>query len=275
MEETEKVLKIKISLPSAQFRYPFTYQKRYSYPIPPYSTVLGFLTNLFNPEREKPLEEIKQIFESLEIAVSGEFETKTVNQYWFRNLSKKAHEKRFHSPKNRYWDFQVEHPGGQSPIKLEVLRNVKVFVYLRGDKDKLKQIERRINEELGEVIETPHLGRAEDFISDVEAHFVELRREKFFGKLNRYFWIPAEVAKELGTNRPPGLLQKIPLCLIQKEPYRIFKFQKVYLNDGLFTPYTFESELLIDPRESQPVFFAKISCPKVVKNQSSAAEVEI
>ncbi len=274
MEETAKALKIKITLPSAQFRYPFTYQKRYTYPIPPYSTVLGFLTNLFNPEREKAVEEIREIFEGLEIAVCGSFETKTISQHWYRNLSKKAHSNRFHSPQNRYIDFQLEHPGGQSPIKLEVLRNVVVFVYLKGEEEKLQQIEKRINEELGEVIETPHLGRAEDFISDVEASFVELRREKFFGKLDRYFWIPVEVAKELGANRPLGLLQKIPLCLIQKESYRIFKFQKVYLNEGLFTPYTFESELLIDPQEPQPVFFTKISCPEAVKSQSSAAEVK-
>jgi len=260
-----KTLKIKIFLPSAQFRYPFTYQKRYSYPIPPYSTVLGFLTNLFNPKREKPLEEIKQIFEGLEIAVSGEFETKTVNQYWFRNLSKDAHNKRFHSPQNRYLDFQIEHPGGQSTIKLEVLRNVKVFVYLRGDEDKLKQIERRINEELGEVIETPHLGRAEDFISDVKAIFVNLQKEYFFGRVNRYSWIPQEEVQKLGIDRPLGLLQKIPLCLIQKEPYRIFKFKKVYLNDGLFSPYTIKKKVWVDPSEDQPVFFTKISCAQTTE----------
>jgi len=263
---TAKALKIKITLPSAQFRYPFTYQKRYTYPIPPYSTVLGFLTNLFNPEREKPFEEIKEIFEGLEIAVCGSFETKTISQHWYRNLSKKAHVNRFHSPKNRYIDFQVEHPGGQSPIKLEVLRNVVVFVYLKGEEEKLQQIEKRINEELGEVIETPHLGRAEDIISDLEASFVNLKKNLFVGKLNRYFWIPKEA---VNTSHPLGLLQKVPLCLIQKEPYRIFKFKEVYLNEGLFPPYTLKEPIWVDSEEPQPAFFTKITCDEKPKTSHS------
>ena len=258
-----KTLKIKITLPSAQFRYPFTYQKRYTYPLPPYSTVLGFLTNLFNPEREKSLEEIKQIFEGLEIAVCGSFETKTITQHWYRNLSLKAHKARFYSPQNRYIDFQVEHPGRQSPIKLEVLRNLVVFVYLKGEEKKLQKLEKRINQELGEVIETPHLGRAEDIISDLKASIAELEQDLFVGKLNRYFWIPKDA---VNTSRPLGLIQKIPFCLIQREPYRIFKFKEVYLNEGLFPPYTLKKPVWVDPEEPQPVFFTKITCEEGNQN---------
>ena len=252
--QTVKALKIKIHLPSAHFRYPFTYQKRYTYPLPLYSTVLGFLTNLFNPEREKPLDKIKQNFEGLCIAICGSFETKTITTHWYRNLSKKAHIDRFFSPKNRYLDLQVEHPGGQSPVKLEVLRNVKVFVYLKGETEKLKTIETRINRELGEVIDTPHLGRAEDIIADIKASFVDLKKERFAGNLKRYFWIPKDSVK---NSQPLGLLQKIPFCVIQKEPYRVFKFIEVYLNEGEFL---LSDEVWVDPTEPQPVFFTKISC---------------
>jgi len=41
-----KALLIQIYQPTAHFRIPFTYQRRHTYPIPPYSTVIGLLCNL-------------------------------------------------------------------------------------------------------------------------------------------------------------------------------------------------------------------------------------
>ena len=258
MRDKIRALRIKINLPSAHFRYPFTFQKRYTYPIPPYSTVLGFLTNLFNPEREIPLKEIRKEFEGLEIAVGGNFESKTVNQYWFRNLSSNSHKSRFYSPYNREKDFQVEHPGGQSPIKIEVLIGVEVFIYLKRNEEKLKKIEERINYELGEMIETPHLGRAEDIISDINAEFVDLYEGKFFGNIKRYFWIPNEGKFK---NKNLGLLQKIPFCQIPDNPkdFRIFEFKEVYLSEGNF-PRIANVETFIDEELNQPVFFTTITC---------------
>jgi CRISPR-associated protein Cas5t len=257
MTEKIQALRLKISLPSAHFRYPFTFQKRYTYPIPPYSTVLGFLTNLFNPEREKTLEEIRRELEGLEIAICGNFESKTINQYWFRNLSEKYHIQRFYSPYNRILDFQVEHPGGQSPIKVEVLKDVLVFVYLNGDREKLHKLENRINHALGEMIEMPHLGRAEDIISDIIVEFIELKKSKFVGKVNRYFWIPNEGDFK---NKSLGLLQKIPFCkLNDSRDFRLFQFKEVYLNEGNFPPQASVISF-VDKELNQPVFFTTITC---------------
>jgi len=257
MTEPKEALRITLELPVAHFRYPFTFQKRYTYPIPPYSTVLGFLTNLFNPERERPLREIKEIFEGLEIAVSGYFGSKSVNQYWFRNLSEKAHTKRFHSPRNRRLNFETEHPGGQSPIRIEVLRDVKIFIHLRGPEEKLLRVEERINRQLGEVIETPHLGRAEDIVSDIATEWVKLQKGEFMGRLNRYFWIPNEGPFK---NKRLGLLQKVPFCQLDNpHDFRLFQFKEVYLNDGNF-PLQKAVETFIDKELRQPVFFTKISC---------------
>lgn len=40
------ILRIRIYRPQAHYRVPFTYQRRHTYPIPPYSTVIGFLCNV-------------------------------------------------------------------------------------------------------------------------------------------------------------------------------------------------------------------------------------
>lgn len=41
-----QVLKIKIYQPDAHYRIPFSYQRRFTYPIPPYSTVKGLICNV-------------------------------------------------------------------------------------------------------------------------------------------------------------------------------------------------------------------------------------
>jgi CRISPR-associated protein Cas5, N-terminal domain len=41
-----KTLRLKIYQPQAHYRVPFTYQRRHTYPIPPYSTVIGLLCNV-------------------------------------------------------------------------------------------------------------------------------------------------------------------------------------------------------------------------------------
>ncbi|MGB9677695.1 MAG: CRISPR-associated protein Cas5, partial [Candidatus Ratteibacteria bacterium] len=41
-----KVSKLKIYQPQAHYRIPFTYQRKHTYPIPPYSTIIGLLCNV-------------------------------------------------------------------------------------------------------------------------------------------------------------------------------------------------------------------------------------
>ncbi|MEM4402583.1 MAG: CRISPR-associated protein Cas5, partial [Candidatus Caldarchaeum sp.] len=81
---------------------PFTYQRRHTYPIPPYSTVIGFLCNVLGIDDQKKKEtigvrstvlygELKKI----KISIAGRFASKTTEYIWFRNLSKSAHIDRF------------------------------------------------------------------------------------------------------------------------------------------------------------------------------------
>jgi len=69
-----KALLIKIYQPTAHYRMPFTYQRRHTYPIPPYSTVIGFLCNMLgiihqDNEWYKKLKKCK-------LSISGRFEQK-------------------------------------------------------------------------------------------------------------------------------------------------------------------------------------------------------
>ncbi len=92
-----KALKLKIYQPSAHYRVPFSYQRRFTYPIPPFSTVKGLLCNLLGITDQN----YGDFVEGLHIAVLGRYESLTREYTWFRNLSKKSHIDRFHTVSNR------------------------------------------------------------------------------------------------------------------------------------------------------------------------------
>ncbi len=88
------LLRIRIYQPSAHYRIPFTYKRRHTYPLSPYSTVIGFLINvmgIYDQRSEVYQEGIKK----LKISIVGRFASKTTEYIWFINLSKSAHIERF------------------------------------------------------------------------------------------------------------------------------------------------------------------------------------
>ena len=115
-----EVLKINIYQPQAHYRMPFTYQRRHTYPIPPYSTILGFLCNILGIKNYNgnggPNEEKFDKLKKTKIAICGKFEIKTTEYTWFRNLEKDSHIKRFGTAENRFVNGHIEQIGGQTPV---------------------------------------------------------------------------------------------------------------------------------------------------------------
>ncbi|MEM4314681.1 MAG: CRISPR-associated protein Cas5, partial [Thermoplasmata archaeon] len=79
-------LKLKIYQPHAHYRIPFTYQRRHTYPIPPYSTVIGLLCNILGIRNIEGKEEpcMNQNcscdyhkLKNIKISICGKFESKT------------------------------------------------------------------------------------------------------------------------------------------------------------------------------------------------------
>jgi len=247
-----KALKLKLFLPSAHFRYPFTFQRRFSYPIPPYSTVLGFLTSLFNPEREFPKEEIKKWFSGTLVSVAGRPKSRSKSTFWFRNLAKQKHEERFGSPLLREKDGEAEHPGGQSPVLVETYEDLTLWIYLKTSEETKERLVRRIEKEIENLTEVLHLGRPEDVVAHVEVKNVLLEKEELLGNFRLFLWIPQNC-----SDKPLGLLQKVPACHEEIKGMRLFKFIPAYLSEGTFL----NQRALLDPEEEVPVFFADPTAP--------------
>ncbi|MFZ8847302.1 MAG: type I-B CRISPR-associated protein Cas5b [Candidatus Hydrothermia bacterium] len=263
--ESLKILKIKIYQPQAHYRIPFTYQRRHTYPIPPYSTIIGLLCNILgirNLEgKEEPSDQNYHKLKKIKISICGAFESKTTEWTWFRNLSKESHNSRFVYHENRYISGLLEHPGGQIPVLIDILNNVNLWIYLyHEDKNFLENIKDAFSNPKNWIYPL-HLGRAEDWIVLEKVDFVEIKISDIGGSFKKFFWI----SKELWTDnnlqlrndwfeKASGLLYKIPTFYKLKNGIRCFEYIDAKLNDGEI----YDLKFYFDEEEKIPVFFANL-----------------
>jgi CRISPR-associated protein Cas5t len=262
-------LRLRIYQPQAHYRIPFTYQRRHTYPIPPYSTVIGFLCNVLGiDDQSKP--EYKKL-RGIKVSISGRFKSKTTEYIWFRNLSRTAHVDRFGYVENRSVGGHVEHIGGQSPVSIDVLDDVRLVIHLAHEEETFLKL---IKSSLGNPVrrlEVLHLGRAEDWIvieelSDLfELSGFPVRRVD--ANFRHFFWIPetlfvngAENGAASNFDGFDGLLYNVPSFWTvadfeqtrNRHGQRVFDYVRAKLNDGLITNQSF----LYDKDLNLPIFLA-------------------
>ncbi|MEO0127677.1 MAG: type I-B CRISPR-associated protein Cas5b [candidate division WOR-3 bacterium] len=201
------LLRLKIYQPHAHYRIPFTFARRHTYPIPPYSTVIGLICNVLGI-KDQADENFRRLKENLYLAIYGKFESMTREYIWLRNLNKESHISRFGSAENRIINHIPEHPGGQMPTRIDVLENVNLIIYIHSEGNFLNT--------LCEAFKNPekriypfHLGRSEDWIvfdgnQEEAIKLVEIdesKKEPFYGKFDYYTWIPDPVRAEKYINK--------------------------------------------------------------------------
>ncbi|MGB9857917.1 MAG: type I-B CRISPR-associated protein Cas5b [Dictyoglomaceae bacterium] len=264
MDNKIKALKIKIYQPQAHYRIPFTYGRRHTYPIPPYSTVLGLIANVLGirniPGQEEPcinencncdyhkLKEVK-------ISICGKFVAKTTEYTWLRNLSKEAHTKRFGVVENRYVGGYIEHIGGQIPAFIDILNEVNILIYLY-------HYDINFLEKIKETFENPvndrsplHLGRAEDWIVIEDLDYVDLVIDEINGNYGYFFWVPEKIFfDKFDFDKVEGLLYNLPTFYKIKDGIRNFVYIRTKLNDGNL------GDILgyLDEKEDIPIFLADL-----------------
>lgn len=264
MQQIKKVLKIKIHQPNAHYRVPFSYQRRFTYPIPPYSTVKGLICNLMGikDEDDERLTKIK----GLSLGIYGRYESLTKEYIWFRNLSKDSHISKFHSVTNRILDNIPHHPGGQIPITIDVLHNVNLIIYIyHPEEDFLKSIKDAF-EYPSNRLSIIHLGRSEDWLVFQEIKLpVKLIKDSSMS-IRYYTWIPSkEYAEEDFINedygdffdRLNGNIFRLPTFYkITDNNQRVFD---EYVTVKLYEGGSFKKhEFYIDSDENTPIIFTKL-----------------
>ncbi len=260
----KQALKVKIHQPDAHYRVPFSYQRRFTYPIPPFSTVKGLICNIIGITSEND-ETFKKLEKGLSLAIYGNYETIVKEYIWFRNLKKESHISKFESATNRIVDGVPQHPGGQMPVTIDVLHNVALTLYVYHPElmDEIKSaFENPINRN-----STLHLGRSEDWIviTDIEKIGIDKGSQ---GQLSLFTWIPSlsDVDDEFIPDRENyknffrqvnGNLFRLPTFYnITEDNKRIFT---KYIEVKLFEKGSFRAQgFIIDESEKIPLFFAKM-----------------
>lgn len=260
-----KLLRIKIYQPQAHYRMPFTYQRRHTYPLPPYSTVIGFLVNalgIWNQDDDLYKNGIKK----LKISIAGKFESKITEYIWFRNLSKEKHTNRFGCIENREINGHIEHIGGQAPMPIDVLNNVSLVIYLcHTDTNYLNKIQEGICNPKNRL-EVLHLGRAEDWIVfENEPELLSIDNFEFKRRdadYKYFFWIPEKIFQidnyEIDYQKFDGLLYNLPTfyeidnyqTTFNRYGERKFDYIRTKLNDGKIK----EALLMLDKELKLPIF---------------------
>lgn len=195
-----EVLRIKFTAPSAHFKISHSSNPHRTYPLPPYSTVIGLLANIAG---QRDLIE-RMLSQSFDLGIICRYRYLSREYTWLRNMQADEHLKRFGIVSNRYVQEQVEHPGGQSPVTIEVLNDVEVFVYLfHPDREVLDCLVGNLDRPERWLTHL-HLGRAEDWAMIDEKSMIELKVSNGgsdFGNAASYYqWLPVnEYATGIGT----------------------------------------------------------------------------
>ncbi|MCR4420897.1 MAG: type I-B CRISPR-associated protein Cas5 [Spirochaetales bacterium] len=263
------ILRLNIYQPQAHYRIPFTYQRRHTYPIPPYSTVIGFLCNACGVDDQNN-DLYKNVISKLKIAIAGKFKVKNTEMIWYRNLSKKAHEGSYGSIIVREKNGNICHIGGQAPMSIDVLEDVELNIYIYHDKEEqLKKLKNKLEDPV-DRLQVLHLGRAEDWIVFQNEPKILLDEELICQRRDAdyklFFWIPNNIYKlnnapDINFNDLEGNLYRLT-TFSNIENYenhynhtarRIYKTINAKLNDGKIFGYN----LLIDKELNIPIFLGE------------------
>ena len=259
-----KILKLKIYQPEVHYRIPYSYQRRFTYPIPPFSTVKGFLCNILGIKSNIDKDFVKMM-SGLSIGIYGSYESFTKEYIWFRNLSKEWHNKRFGISTNRIIDGEPQHPGGQMPVKIDTLLNVNLMIYVyHPEYSFLAKIKREL-ENPKDRNSPLHLGRAEDWVVIKDVGFLENLNTDEIWRLDFFSWVPS--ADYLDRNFTisdyckffdsiQGIRMMVPVYYDIVEGQRIFTR---YVEAKLFEGGTFNPiRCYVDNEENIPLILTRL-----------------
>ncbi|MCS7158790.1 MAG: type I-B CRISPR-associated protein Cas5, partial [Blastocatellia bacterium] len=172
---------------------------------------------------------------------------------------------------NRSIGGHVEHIGGQSPILIDVLNEVRLVLYLAHEEKNFLELIKYSLENPVRRLEILHLGRAEDWIVIEEVSEIfelsQFSAQRVDADFRHFFWIPEKIfvsGSESGGVSSfdgfEGLLYNLPTFwtvegferTLNRHGKRIFEYMRARLNDGLIAGCSF----LYDTEIKLPMFLA-------------------
>lgn len=211
-------LRLSIKQKTACYRIPTTSGGVWlSYPLPPYSTIYGFLRAICN-QKEETDQSIN--YRNTYLSISGKYET-------------------------TYFDLQTMHKTvNTEPYRIQTLYNVDLIIYIVTDELRLNLIR--------DALKNPpfslSLGRKEDLITQIKVDptqiiYNEIDLDKIDGNYDSFpALIPIDIGISLGltggTGEPKGILFNLPedSYFLREFNLRRMQYKKVlYVTDNSYT----------------------------------------
>lgn len=207
----DKVIKLKIFQEKAVFRTPWSMEIVETYPLPPYSTILGFIHNMLSSN--KTIEEIK-------ISVQGKYGNLTREFVRYHKYIKNKNE------------------GKPYPIIITFLTDLELIIHI---KMPTPEFHAKLLMALENPPYFPYLGRPEDLIINIEVHEDEegeldpSATEEGSIKLPYNCYVQFDIAKDLRIEGVPYLIPSYYKLVSRikgkkkkcKETFRNFEIVKV------------------------------------------------
>ncbi len=223
MKTPKEVLKFEIFAPLTVFKTPFSVKGFETFPLPPYSTMIGLLYTALGRKYNE---------EKFSLSVQGDYEVLFRDYLTFRKYNRK--------------DKEI----GKKPLEVPFLFNFKLACHILGDGETLNLFEDALKQPktylgLG-IREIPVKVRKVKKLKAVWKTLEEPQRLKYNA------FIPINLAEHLGFYEPKGRYSElagieflVPSFIKTEKPYRDYHFEEVfYVPKG--AEMEEDSEVLID-----------------------------
>lgn len=156
MENRKKAIRLRLYQNMANYKKPTSFQLKETYPLPPYSTIIGLVHNLCGYKE----------YSAMEVSVQGKYNSKTndlYTRYEFKNGMK--YEEKRHQLKAG--DYGIN----RGISTAELLVDVNLLIHIIPENQNLIE---EIEQAFLYPIEYPSLGRREDLVTIEEVKVVEI-----------------------------------------------------------------------------------------------------
>lgn len=171
-----QVLKVRLYATTGMYRNPVTMEVIETYPLPPPSTIIGFIKRLIESE-ELP---------EIDFSIQGKYGGIATDYQWF---------------------IKKEIKNTRKPIISSILTDLNLIIHIKGKKEILEQIKK--------IIENPtiypSLGRAEDLVKIESVKFINIEEKTIIEKtLNNSCYINQSSIPEKLKKNINGISYKLP-----------------------------------------------------------------
>ncbi|HZK18626.1 MAG TPA: type I-B CRISPR-associated protein Cas5b [Clostridia bacterium] len=183
-----KALRICLYQETACYKKPFAFKVGETYPLPPYSTVKGWLHTVLKAKSLIPMQ----------ISIQGYHESKILDyqtHYFFKKYNSKELPIILDGLPGASCQFEDI---TQMPIYVHLLYNVSLLIHVVGEDDVLQQIKNQLD--ASDI--HPSLGRWEDLARVDECRFVKLQKSESMRAIANDVYVPLDVLDEY-VNRIP------------------------------------------------------------------------